>query len=712
IQLAPASVSPSPSTGTSVTFTATLLNVASPAGTVVTFTVTGANAQTGTGTADASGKAPFTYIGHNPGADTVVASAAPAGSAVQSDPSSVTWVQTSHATSLTYTGNKTADFNDPATLTAVLTDASQNPPVTLSGQSITFTLGTGPGAQGCTVSTDATGTASCTLTPNEAMSTYPLTATFAGDATYQASTTSAQFSVTVEQSALTYIGDTAFVGGGPARLAAVLTGDGAAQLSGRTLSFTLGTGSTAQACSSTTDGSGAAACTIAAVSQPAGPATIVVAFPGDSFYQPASANASATVRHQTAITLTGDQKDDYDDRASLSAALMDTSVNPVAPVPNETLTLTLGAQSCANTTDGSGKVACTPVLNQTPGNYTLGAAFAGDAAYQPSTVSSPFTIGREETVITYTGDTSADFHDTAKLSAVLKDDDGLVISGVLLSFTLGSDSCTGTTDGTAGKASCQIASVVEPVAGYSVAISFIGNSTFLASSGSAVFAVTTEETALKYTGDTIIANGGTAHLSGVLEEDGASPIGGRTVTFTLGSGSSAQTCNGTTNSTGTSTCTIGVVNQPLGPGTVSAAFAGDGDHLPASDNASTLLFAYATASGGSFVIGDGNAALNTAVTYWGAQWSKLNSFKGFADTSSSNPPSCNGTWTTRPGNSSAPPDSVPSYLAVFVSSSISKSGSTISGDIRQIVIIKTDPGYAGNPGHAGTGAVVAVLCHG
>jgi hypothetical protein len=52
----------------------------------------------------------------------------------------------------------------------------------------------------------------------------------------------------------------------------------------------------------------------------------------------------------------------------------------------------------------------------------------------------------------------------------------------------------------------------------------------------------------------------------------------------------------------------------------------------------TLVFAFAPGSG-SFVIGDKESALGTNVTFWGAQWSKLNplsngsapnSFKGFA----------------------------------------------------------------------------------
>jgi hypothetical protein len=49
-------------------------------------------------------------------------------------------------------------------------------------------------------------------------------------------------------------------------------------------------------------------------------------------------------------------------------------------------------------------------------------------------------------------------------------------------------------------------------------------------------------------------------------------------------------------------------------------------------------------------------------------------------------------------------------MAIIVSSSISQSGSSISGTIVHIVVVKTDPGYAGDPGHAGTGTIVATVC--
>jgi hypothetical protein len=124
--------------------------------------------------------------------------------------------------------------------------------------------------------------------------------------------------------------------------------------------------------------------------------------------------------------------------------------------------------------------------------------------------------------------------------------------------------------------------------------------------------------------------------------------------------------------------------------------------------------------GGAFVIGDLNSTVGSKVTFWGARWWKLNflslgpapaSFKGFASRPAT--PTCGTTWSAEPGNSAPPPAGpLPEFMSVLVASSISKSGSRISGDTVQIVVVKTNPGYARNPGHAGTGTVVSKLCEG
>lgn len=49
-------------------------------------------------------------------------------------------------------------------------------------------------------------------------------------------------------------------------------------------------------------------------------------------------------------------------------------------------------------------------------------------------------------------------------------------------------------------------------------------------------------------------------------------------------------------------------------------------------------------------------------------------------------------------------------MVVVVSSNITKSGPTISGNVVQVIVVKTNPGYGPNPGHEGTGTVLQVLC--
>ncbi|HET7339115.1 MAG TPA: Ig-like domain-containing protein [Candidatus Dormibacteraeota bacterium] len=138
-----------------------------------------------------------------------------------------------------------------------------------------------------------------------------------------------------------------------------------------------------------------------------------------------------------------------------------------------------------------------------------------------------------------------------------------------------------------------------------------------------------------------------------------------------------------------------------------------------TSNSATVTWTVAFApGGGSFVIGNNNATVGSAVNFWGSQWSQHNSlaaglaprsFKGYAD--QPDIPACGQTWTSEPGNSTPPPDGpLPQFMAVIVTSSVRQTGPEISGDIVAIVIVKTNRGYEPNPGHWATGVVVAVMC--
>jgi hypothetical protein len=149
--------------------------------------------------------------------------------------------------------------------------------------------------------------------------------------------------------------------------------------------------------------------------------------------------------------------------------------------------------------------------------------------------------------------------------------------------------------------------------------------------------------------------------------------------------------------------------------TITTTITDDGGST-ATTSCKTVVFG--TTAAGDFVIGNNNAAVGTAVTFWGSEWWKLNSlsggaapaaFKGFENTPAT--VTCGTSWSTGPGNSPPPPAGpLPAYMAVIVSSSIGQSGSTISGNTVHVVVVKTNPGYAPDPGHAGTGTVVAQVC--
>jgi Bacterial Ig-like domain (group 3) len=366
-----------------------------------------------------------------------------------------------------------------------------------------------------------------------------------------------------------------------------------------------------------------------------------------------------------------------------------------------------------------------PVQLNAVGDYNWIASYSGDPTHNPSATQCGDEVatvaGPTPTTLTVNPATG-DFADATTVSAVLtKSSDSSPIAGKSVTLTLnGVENCTATTDAT-GTASCQI-TPGEPAGTYPLVGSFAGDANFLASTGSANFVVAHEETALSYTGDTSAVNGQPMTLSGVLTTDdpaAGTPLAGKVVTFTLGSGGSAQSCNGTTSAAGSASCTIASVSQTPGAGVpVSADFAGDSFYRPAS--ASSRATVFPSAAGGAFVIGDlsaGAPTIGKSVNFWGAQWANNNSLsngvgpsamKGFANTPSS--VACGGTWTTDPGNSSKPPASIPSEIFAIVASKVTKSGSTISGDVVHVVKVQVEPGYAPNPGHAGNGKITGVLC--
>jgi hypothetical protein len=139
--------------------------------------------------------------------------------------------------------------------------------------------------------------------------------------------------------------------------------------------------------------------------------------------------------------------------------------------------------------------------------------------------------------------------------------------------------------------------------------------------------------------------------------------------------------------------------------------------------------------GGFFVIGDGPnhgypnftglPASGANVYFWGPQWGQAskntfslgntgdNAFKGFAETTSQPSPTCGDTFTSKGGQSN-PPATVPSIVAVFITTQVKTPVAPLTGKatgtIKAIVLVQVDPGYDGSVGGGGTGKILSVFC--
>ncbi|MFI2207261.1 choice-of-anchor P family protein [Streptomyces sp. NPDC020192] len=206
-----------------------------------------------------------------------------------------------------------------------------------------------------------------------------------------------------------------------------------------------------------------------------------------------------------------------------------------------------------------------------------------------------FTVpsGPKPSVLTYTGPKTADYHDAFTASASLTSG-GKPITGATVSFALGNggpgQTCSATTDAN-GSANCPL-TPGQAAGSTTLTADFTGNDQTLPSHATAAFAITREETTLTYSGPSHLTNGVSATLSGILREDGAAPVAGRPVTIAIGSGTAQQSCTGNTDGSGTVSCTIPTLNQPLNDTAtlpVTPTFAGDPFYLASTGPATARL---------------------------------------------------------------------------------------------------------------------------
>ena len=392
--------------------------------------------------------------------------------------------------------------------------------------------------------------------------------------------------------------------------------------------------------------------------------------------------------------------------------------------PNTGATGTCSVDAACHT-DANGQVSFTYTSNGTPGTDVIQACFTDQGQTQQCATATKTWILVEQPIAA-TGATISATEGTAFTGTVatITDPDPNATANEYTAFIDWGDSTpatSGTVTGSMGGPFTVIGSHTYAEEGtytVTVAITDVDTSSngAIATSGAKVADATLSALCAmspfipqSYTGPTATFNdasstGNLSDFSATISwgDGSSSPADGQAVTIAGGPGNAPYAVGGshTYSSTGTFTVTTSITD--VGTSTASAS-------------CTEVVFAFAP-EGGSFVIGDHNSG--TAVTFWGAKWAKENSlsggaaplsFKGFAE--NPNTPSCGTGWSADPGNSTPPPDGpLPAFMAVIVSSSADKSGSTISGNTVHIVIVKTNPGYTSNPGHAGTGTVVGQVC--
>ena len=279
----------------------------------------------------------------------------------------------------------TGTYGTPVTLTGTLVNNYTNTPV--PGETVTLKVN---GTQSCTGTTNASGVATCTVTPTEPAGNYTVSGSFSGDTTtvpvLLASTGSNTFTETKEPTTAhlhrQHLGDQ--------RAHADPFGhadDGRrTDLSGQTVTFTVGTGSSAQRCSGTTNSAGNVSCSICNFNQNASPLPVTVSYGGNSDYSSSTTSASVTVSTPTSLSV-GAATGTYGQSTTVTGTLTN-AVNGY-PISGQTITLTLnGSQSCTATTTSTGRHRAPSRRTRVRGPTPSAGSFAGNTATSPVLVAS------------------------------------------------------------------------------------------------------------------------------------------------------------------------------------------------------------------------------------------------------------------------------------------------------------------------------------
>lgn len=291
---------------------------------------------------------------------------------------------TAGPTSTSYTGATAGSYNHPVALSADLVDDLTSGG--LAGRAVSFTLG----SQSCTASTDASGAASCSITLSQTPGDYAVTASFDGDATYQASSDGQTFTIERAVTMTSYGGPPSSEYYAPFTASATLVDpDGGAPVAGETVRFALGS---TDGCSDVTDASGSASCSITPT-QGAGSYRLVASFAGDDLYVARTNTEPFTIkpaRTATTVTASPATASTFGQPVTFTA-VVSTPDSPGAPHPRGSATFTVDT-----TPAGSGSLvaasASTATASLAAGSHTVTATYGGENNFLPSSGALSYTV--------------------------------------------------------------------------------------------------------------------------------------------------------------------------------------------------------------------------------------------------------------------------------------------------------------------------------
>jgi len=599
------------------------------------------------------------------------------------------------------------------TATAIATDAGNEP---VAGLRVDFRVASGPNSgKSGSATTDASGIA-----------TFTYSSTLTGTDTVRASITNSVGAVLTSNDVsstwvstvrLTLSPDTATTTVGTPYNATVLVADGGGTpLANVFVTFRITAGpNSGKTGQGITDAAGQALFTYFSTVQ--GTDTIVASVVGSGGNAILSNNVSSIWVAPMAITLAPSTATTPIGSSYTATAFVSTGGSPSsgAPVVFNVVAGPNAGKTQSATTDGTGHATFT---------YTSSSIGTDVIEAKTGSLTSNQIVAKwvaVPTLLAYTGDLAGEYNDPMTLAARLTEaTTGAPIAGKTLAFTFGGTSYSATTD-TNGTARVAVTPTITP-GPVALSVSFTAAGSYTGSSLSLFVNVVRDESAIRYTGKTVVANGMTQTLTALLTDpDGGEPLTGRLVTFTIGS----LTATATTDAIGMASATV-TVPPTLGTGPIrlTTSFGGDAYNVPASTSVPVILY-----QPQSFVIWGGNAVpphVNDRVQFWGSQWDKQVTggdydnkadFKGWAVPSGSPIALCEATvhatgacWTSKPGQS-FPPASIERYISVIVSTSINQAKGDVAGNIAATVVLRVDPVpvYGNDPGKSGYGVIVAVI---